>query len=115
MNRRLLPALIAGAALSAAAVPALALTCYEVIDRTDTVVFRDARPPVDLSAAGASSRDAMRDRGELLVIFDANSCIVVGRATQTGSRKFTVDEIVAEWPNTWGPGTARNQTGSSRY
>jgi hypothetical protein len=115
MNRCLFPALIAGAALSAAATPALALTCYEVIDRTNTVVYRDARTPVDLSAAGAPARDAMRDRGELLVIFDTSHCVVVGRATQTGSRKFTVDEIVAEWQSKWAPVSRPDATESSSY
>ena len=42
--------------------PAMAVTCYEIIDRTDTVVFRDSRPPVDMSAAGTAAREAMRAR-----------------------------------------------------
>ncbi len=101
MNRYLVPALIVGATLSAA-MPVLAVTCYEVIDRNDTVIFRDSWTPVDLSAAGARSRAAMRERGELLVIFDAQTCLVVGRSSGAGIEKLTVDEIVAEWPDNWG-------------
>ena len=109
MIRRLFLTLIAGAA----AMPVLAVTCYEVIDRTDNVIFRDSQSPVDLSAAGAPLRDAMYRRGEQLIIFDTNACAVIGQTTQTGIKKLTVDEIVAEWrvfsgPSSWG-------TYSSRY
>jgi hypothetical protein len=102
MTRRMLTRIAAGALLGSAAMPALAVTCYELIDRTDTVVFRDARPPVDMSAAGVPAREAMRQRGELLVIFDVDNCVIVGRSTVSGSRKFTVDEIVAEYRGTYG-------------
>jgi hypothetical protein len=97
MNRRLLSAFIAGAVTAAAALPALAGTCYEIIDRNGAVVLRDAVSPVDLSMAGAPAREAMRNRGELLVIFDTDSCMLVGKATATGSRTLTTDEIVAGW------------------
>ena len=36
-------------------------------------------------------------RGELLVIYDVETCMVVGRASPTGSRTLTTDEIVAGW------------------
>jgi hypothetical protein len=115
MNGRLISALIVGAALGAVTMPVLAITCYEVIDRSDVVILRDTRPPVDLSAAGARSREAMRGRGELLVIFNTENCVLVGRATADGGRTFTADEIVAGWrpmlserKSSWG-------TYSSRY
>ena len=76
--------------------PALAVTCYEVIDRTNTVIFRDPQTPVDLSAAGAPLRDAMYKRGEQLVIYDTDQCIVIRQAT-TGGRNLTTEEIVAGW------------------
>jgi hypothetical protein len=97
MNGRLISALIAGAAAGAAAMPVLAITCYEVIDRNDVVILRGTRAPVDLSSAGAPAREAMRGRGELLVIFNTENCLSFGRATADGSRTFTADEIVAGW------------------
>jgi len=97
MSRRLFSAFVIGAALSAAATPVFAITCYEVIDRNNAVILRDTSSPVDLSVAGAPAREAMRRRGELLVIYDFESCIVVGRPSPTGSRTLTTEEIVAGW------------------
>jgi hypothetical protein len=97
MNGRLISALIAGAAMGAAAMPVSAITCYEVIDRNNVVTLRGTRPPVDLSNAGAAAREAMRARGELLVIFDTANCVLVGRANADGGRTLTTDEIVAGW------------------
>ena len=112
MSRPSFPALFVGAALGTAGMPVLAVTCYEVIDQTNAVIFRDTRSPVDLSTAGARSRDAMRDRGEQLVIFDVETCVVLGRTTATGSRMLTVEEIVAEFrayagPSSWGTYSSR--------
>jgi hypothetical protein len=112
MKGRLISAFIAGAALGTAAMPVLAITCYEVIDRNDVVILRDTHPPVDLSNAGTPSREAMRSRGELLVIFDVETCTVLGRVTPTGSRTLTADEIVSEYrafagPSSWGTYSSR--------
>ena len=107
MSRCLFRALLVGAALGASAVPAFALTCYEVTDRTDAVIFRDSRTPVDLSEAGVRARAAMRERGELLVIFDTPACLVIGRGAEVGGRKLTTDEIVAEWRDNWGTSSYR--------
>jgi hypothetical protein len=96
MFGRLSCAYVMCAALSAAAMPVFAITCYEVIDRTNAVVFRDSQTPVDLSTAGAPLLDAMYKRGEQLVIYDTNTCIVI-RPSTTGSRKLTTEEIVAGW------------------
>ena len=93
MNGRLFSAFVIGAALGAAALPAFAITCYEIIDRNDEVIFRDTKSPVDLSNAGAPAREAMRSRGELLVILDVKTC----RVSPTGGRTLTADEIVAGW------------------
>jgi hypothetical protein len=97
MKRTVLPALIAGAVMGVAAMPAAAVTCYEVIDRTNAVIYRDITSPVDLSDAGKRSRDAMRARGELLVFFDTDTCVVLGRTTAAGSKTLTVDEIVGSY------------------
>ena len=115
MSGRWMCAFVVGAALGAAAVPALAGTCYEVIDRNGVVIVRDTSTPVDLSTAGAPARDAMRSRGELLVIFDVDTCVVLGRATPTGSRTLTTDEIVAGWRPTQLEGKSSWGTYSSRY
>ena len=97
MKRRFFSAIVVGAAIGGAAMPVFATACYEIIDRGDVVILRDTRPPVDLSLAGAPLREAMRGRGELLVIFDAENCRVLGRASPTGSRTLTTDEIVTGW------------------
>jgi hypothetical protein len=97
MNGRLISAFIIGAAVGAAAMPALAGRCYEVIDRNDVVILRDTSSPVDLSGAGAPAREAMRSRGELLVIFDVETCVVIGRDASTGGGTLTTAEIVAGW------------------
>jgi len=94
MGRPVLPALFAGAVLGIAAMPAAAVSCYEVIDRSNVVIYRDTTSPVDLSDAGKRSRDAMRSRGELLVFFDTDTCVVLGHTTAAGSPTLTVDEIV---------------------
>jgi len=99
MIRSLYQALIAGAALGLA-IPALATPCYAIIDRNDVVVFRNTNTPVDLSNAGAPAREAMRSRGELLVFFDSENCVVIGRAASTGGRPATTEEIVSGWRST---------------
>jgi len=96
MIRLLFQALIVSAALGTA-MPVAAAMCYEIIDRNGVVVFRDTNSPVDLSAAGAPAREGMRSRGELLVIFDVDACVLIGRASPTGGRALTTDEIVAGW------------------
>ena len=115
MNVRLISALVAGTVAVAAAMPVLAITCYEVIDRNDVVVLRGTRSPVDLSNAGAPARDAMRRRGDLLVIFSTENCVLVGRATADGGRTLHTDEIVAGWKPMMGDGKSGWGTYSSRY
>ena len=97
MSGRLFPAFAIGAALCAAAMPAFAITCFQVIDRSDVVIFRGTSSPVDLSNAGVLAREAMRGRGEHLVIFDVETCWEVSRASPVGSRSRATDEIVAGW------------------
>jgi len=54
-------AALAGTFLLAAA-NANAMTCYIKYDRNDNVVYRDSRPPVDMSDNGTAARAAMRRR-----------------------------------------------------
>ena len=106
MNRTMKSTLIAAvAALGVATMtPALALNCFEVFDRSDVLIYRDTVPPVDLSAAGAPAREAMRARGETLVFFDTDVCIIVGNAGATPGRPLTTEEIIAEWKSFGGRG-----------
>jgi len=75
---------------------AYALTCHIVLDRADTVVYRDIVPPVDLSDRGRAARTAMRQRGEFLLVIEADQCSrFVATTGGAGSGGATVDEIVA--------------------
>lgn len=84
---------VSGAALTLAAPGAAALTCDIVLDRDGTVIYQDVAPPVDLSDRGAAAREKMRQRGELLMIIEADQCprLVISSVSGTAS----VDEIVA--------------------
>ena len=75
---------------------AYALTCHIVLDRADTVVYRDIVPPVDLSDRGRAARTAMRQRGEFLLMIEADQCSrFVATTGAAGAGGATVDEIVA--------------------
>ena len=108
MGRPTFPALIAGAALGVAAMPAFAVSCFEVLDRNQAVIYRDTHTPVDLSDAGTQAREAMRKRGETLIFFDTENCVVLGTTTGTGSREVSVDEIVAGYKGFAGRNNAWN-------
>ena len=83
------------AALSCSAT-ASALTCHIVLDRADTVVYRDTVPPVDLSERGRAARAAMRQRGEFLLMIEADQCSrFVATTGAAGAGGATVEEIVA--------------------
>jgi hypothetical protein len=75
---------------------AYALTCHIVLDRADTVIYRDIVPPVDLSERGRAARTAMRQRGEFLLMIEADQCSrFVATTGAAGAGGATVDEIVA--------------------
>ena len=75
---------------------AYALTCHIVLDRADTVVYRDTVPPVDLSDRGRAARAAMRQRGEFLLMIEADQCSrFVATTGAAGAGGATVEEIVA--------------------
>lgn len=72
-----------------------ALTCHIVLDRTDTLVYRDVVPPVDLSERGLAARAAMRQRGEFLMMMESEQCTrFVAPTGVAGAGGATVDEIV---------------------
>ena len=93
MRQSSLPLAACGAALALAALAAEAVTCDVVIDRNNTVVYQDVTPPVDLSERGGAAREKMRQRGELLMIIDADQCPRLVFSSITGAA--SVDEIVA--------------------
>ena len=75
---------------------AYALTCHIVLDRADTVIYRDIVPPVDLSERGRATRTAMRQRGEFLLMIESDQCSrFVATTGAAGAGGATVDEIVA--------------------
>jgi hypothetical protein len=84
---------LCGAAVALVAAGANAVTCDIVIDRTGTVVYQDVTPPVDMSERGAAARDGMRQRGEQLIIVEADQCPRLVFSTVTGAA--SVEEIVA--------------------
>ncbi len=107
---------------------AYALTCHIVLDRTDTVVYRDIVPPVDLSERGRVARAAMRQRGEFLLMMESDQCTrFVAPTGAAGAGGASVDEIVAglrSYPGSAGGGgvmssgagvmsSARASTGSA--
>jgi hypothetical protein len=98
---RVLPmVLTACAAAMALLSPAAgAFTCYMLYDRNDNLVYRDTLSPVDMSDQGAIARESMRDRGDYLVVADADRCpqvtFVFGAA---GSTSLSVDSIVGGMP-----------------
>jgi len=68
-------------------------------DRNDNLVYRDTISPVDMSDQGAAARESMRDRGDYLVVADADRCpqvtFVFGAA---GSTALSVDSVVGGMP-----------------
>jgi hypothetical protein len=88
--------LIPMAALACFAAAAGATSCYIILDRSDNVVYRDTTPPVDLSDRGSAQRAALRQRGDFLLMIDADQCArFVATTGRAGSGGATVDEIVA--------------------
>lgn len=79
-----------------AAPAADAVTCYVVMDRSDNVIYRDIVPPVDLSDAGVSAREAMRMRGEFFLFHEAESCPRIEFFTgSAGSVALTLEQTLA--------------------
>lgn len=95
MHRTSLAALLVGAFTIALGGPAAAVTCYEILDRSDNVVYRGTIAPVDLSEKGAPEREALRQRGQHLIAMEVERCLGVEYFTgSAGSAALTVDQIV---------------------
>ena len=82
MRRRTLW-LAAAIAASGLAATAGAAPCYVVIDRNDTVVYRDTVPPFDLSDPKSPARAAMRQRGQHMIVAEFEQCYAVGHISPT--------------------------------
>ncbi len=95
---RRLPILVVLASLAAvASAPSYAYICYMVLDKGGSAIYRDQQPPVDMSSAGASARDQMRARGELLIIMDTDKCQLI-TPVRAGSAPLTADQVLADAP-----------------
>jgi len=67
---RIAAALIAAAWTAGASASA----CYQVLDRNDTIIYRDRNPPWDMSTGDAGSRLKAAPPGERLMFFEADLC-----------------------------------------
>ncbi len=74
MRHPILAFALACAAGAFTAATTSAVTCYELLDRYDNIIYRDIYPPVDLSDSGAAERQALRSRGERLISMEADRC-----------------------------------------
>jgi hypothetical protein len=92
---RALTILAFGLAAAAASGASSAVTCYTLLDRSDSLLYQDSLPPVDMSERGAAVREDLRRRNEYLLVSEVESCPAVAAAAgTTGYRPATVDEIV---------------------
>jgi hypothetical protein len=96
MGKRLISLLVLSAAACFAG-PALAVVCYTVLDQSNTVIYRGYEPPIDMSAAGNAAREAMRQRGEFLMVSYVDDCLLVSASRWTGgyTAPASVEDIVA--------------------
>ncbi len=92
---RLLPLTIATLLLSAGTA-ATAAPCYVILDRDDQVVYRDFKPPFDMSDYNAPERAMMRSKGQHLLVAEfGDECNAVGFISPTtGATTASVEEIV---------------------
>jgi len=96
MRSSSLSCLIATAALLIASTPAAAFNCYLIVDKVNEVAYQGGFSPVDLSDDGIAARNAMRARGEQLVVMETDNCPSIDRGRTTSARgPATVEEIVA--------------------
>ena len=77
---------------------AVGAPCYVVFDRNDAIIFRDYKPPFDLSDANSPEREMMRRQGQHLLVADfGDACNPVGYiSATTGATAASVDEIVVD-------------------
>lgn len=90
--------LAVAAVLVSAGSAVVAAPCYVVLDRNDAVIYRDYKPPFDLSDPNSRERDMMRRQGQHLLVADfVEDCNPVGFISPTtGANTASVEEIVSE-------------------
>jgi hypothetical protein len=90
--------LAVAAVLLTAGSAAFAAPCYVVFDRNDAVIYRDYKPPFDLSDPNSRERDMMRGQGQHLLVADfIEDCNPVGFiSATTGATAASVEQIVSE-------------------
>ena len=93
-----LPALLCAAALGLFAAPASAVVCYVVYDRAEAVVYQSIDTPVDLSDAGVAERNALRARGQQLLIMDVERCPLIVVVTTSATMPMHADDVVSNMP-----------------
>jgi hypothetical protein len=89
---------VLAAALWSAASAAVAAPCYVVYDRNDAIIYRDYKPPFDLSDPASRERDMMRRQGQHLIVAEfIEQCNPVGFISpSTGATTASVEQIVNE-------------------
>ena len=70
--------------------------CYVVFDRNDAVIYRDYKPPFDLSEPNSREREMMRRQGQHMLVAEfGDDCNPVGFiSAATGATTASVEEIV---------------------
>ena len=74
---------------------AYAFTCYQLFDRSDSVVYRGTLPPVDMSSDGDPLREALRARGQYLMFVEFEKCPDIEfRFGEPGSRDLSIENLI---------------------
>jgi hypothetical protein len=94
---------VAASALFALSTSSFANTCYVVYDRNEQTVYRDIRPPVDLSKPIGAQVNARWRGAALVIVGDAEKCIPLesadSRAIVTAARPAAAEEAPKAAPS----------------
>ena len=103
MQPRLFGLIFASASCLVAASPASALICYQVYNRSESIIYQNTYPPVDMSSAGLPAREAMQRRGEHMTFGDIAECPTLEFLTGSGGiDDMGLDKVLAQLPGTGG-------------
>jgi len=77
---------------------AVAAPCYVIYDRNDAIIYRDYKPPFDLSNINSREREMMRKQGQHLLVAEfLEDCNSVGFISPTtGATAASVEQIVGD-------------------
>ena len=91
-----IPTLAVAAVLLSAGSAAVAAPCYVIYDRNDAIIYRDYKPPFDLSEPNSRERDMMRRQGQHMLVAEfGEECNPVGFISPTtGANTASVEAIV---------------------